>query len=173
MILAIVSAGLAGGYLTNPRLSAVHWQAGNRAIPESRVSVAGESVLWVDPAEIPADSDVAKVGLALAEGDRGGLCELMANIAAYSGLRWGELAALTIPQIDQPARTITVDRKIVEVAGKLYLEAPKNRKRRRTIYPRRTPAGYLLAERLATRIEEARAEQADGANPLGLVFPGG
>jgi integrase len=171
MISAMVSAGLVGGYITNPRLAAVHWQAGDRALPPSQVSVAGESVLWVDPAEIPADSDVAKVGLALATVDRGDLYELVANVAAYSGLRWGELAALTIPQIDQPARAITVDRKIVEVAGQLYLEAPKNRKRRRTIYPRRTPADYPLAERLAARIEEARAEQQAGANPLGLIFP--
>jgi hypothetical protein len=45
----------------------------------------------------------------------------------------------------------------------LYVEAPKNRKFRRTIYPRRMPGGYPLAERLAARIEEARAEQEAGA----------
>ena len=56
-------------------------------------------------------------------------------------------------------------------AADLYVEAPKNRKRRRTIYPVRTPAGYPLAERLAARLEQARAEQAAGANLLGLVFP--
>jgi hypothetical protein len=95
----------------------------------------------------------------------------MANTAAYSGLRWGELTALTIQQVDQAGRVITVDRKVVEVAGHLFLEAPKNRKFRRTIYPRRTPAGYPLAERLATRIEQARAEQEAGTNPLGLIFP--
>ena len=66
---------------------------------------------------------------------------------------------------------ITVDRKVVEVAGHLYVEAPKNRKFRRTIYPRRTPGGYPLAERLAARIEAARAEQEAGTNPLGLIFP--
>ena len=37
----------------------------------------------------------------------------------------------------------------------------------RTPYPRRTPAGYPLA----ARIEQARAEQAAGTNPLGLIFP--
>jgi integrase len=95
----------------------------------------------------------------------------MANTAAYSGLRWGELTALTIPRIDQAGRVITVDRKVVEVAGHLYVEAPKNREFRRTIYPRCTPGGYPLAERLATRIEQARAEQEAGTNPLGLVFP--
>jgi integrase len=97
--------------------------------------------------------------------------KLMASTAAYSGLRWGELTALTIPQVDQDARVITVDRKVVEVAGYLFLEAPKNRKHRKTIYPRRAPAGYPLAERLAARIEQARAEQEAGTNPLGLIFP--
>ena len=95
----------------------------------------------------------------------------MASTAAYSGLRWGELTALTIGQIDTGARVIMVDRKVVEVAGRLYIEAPKNRKLRRTIYPRLTPAGYPLAERLAARIEAARAEQDAGINPLGLIFP--
>ena len=52
----------------------------------------------------------------------------MASTAAYSGLRWGELTALTIGQIDQAGRVITVDRKVIEVAGHLYIEAPKNRK---------------------------------------------
>jgi integrase len=171
MISALVSMGLDGGYLANSRLARVHWQAGDRQLPAPRVSVAGESGLWVDPAEIPADSDIGKLGRALAAGLHGERDELMASTAAYSGLRWGELTALTIGQIDQAARVITVDRKVVEVAGHLYAEAPKNRKFRRTIYPRRTPAGYPLADRLAARIEQARAEQEAGANPLGLIFP--
>ena len=171
MISALVSAGLDGGYLANPRLAKVHWQAGDRQLPAPRVSVAGESGLWVDPAEIPADSDIGKLGRALAAGLHGERDELMASTAAYSGLRWGELTALTIGQVDQAARVITVDRKVVEVAGHLYVEAPKNRKFRRTIYPRRTPAGYPLAERLGARIEAVRAEQEAGINPLGLIFP--
>ena len=64
-----------------------------------------------------------------------------------------------------------MDRKVVEVAGHLYIEPPKGRKRRRTIYPRFTPSGYPLAERLAARIEAALAEQETGDNPLGLIFP--
>ena len=171
MISALVSAGLDGGYLANPRLAKVHWQAGDRPLPAPRVSIAGESGLWVAPAEIPAGGDIGKLGRALAAGRHGERDELMANTAAYSGLRWGELTALTIPQIDTAARVITVDRKVVEVAGHLYIEAPKNRKFRRTIYPRRAPVGYPLAERLAARIEAARAEQKAGINPLGLIFP--
>ena len=171
MISAMFSAGLDGGYLANPRLAKVHWQAGGRPLPAPRVSVAGESGLWVGPAEIPSDDDIARLGRALAAGRHGERDELMASTAAYSGLRWGELTAIIIAQVDQAVRVITVDRKVVEVAGHLYIEAPKNRKFRRTIYPRRTPGGYPLAERLAARIEAARAEQDAGTNPLGLVFP--
>ena len=153
MVSALVSAGLDGGYLANPRLAKVHWQAGDRPLPAVRVSTAGESVLWVDPAEIPAGGDIGKLGRALAAGRHGERDELMASTAAYSGLRWGELTALTIGQVDTGARTIAVDRKVVDVAGHLYVEAPKNRKFRRTIYPRRTPAGYPPADRLAARIK--------------------
>jgi integrase len=98
--------------------------------------------LWVDPAEIPADSDMGKLGRALAAGRHGERLELMAYTAAHSGLRWGELNALTIAQVDTAAWVITVDRKVVEVA-----------------------------RRLAARIERARAEQEAGASPLGLIFP--
>ena len=171
MLSALVAAGIEGGYLTSPRLAMVHWQAGDRPLPAQRVTVSGESALWVDPAQIPAGADIGKLGQALAAGRHGERDELMASTAAYSGLRWGELTALTIGQIDTAGRVITVDRKVIEVAGRLYIEAPKNRKSRRTIYPRITPAGYPLAERLAARIEAARAEQDAGTNPLGLIFP--
>ncbi|MGH3151284.1 MAG: tyrosine-type recombinase/integrase [Streptosporangiaceae bacterium] len=170
-ISALVTVGLQGGYLASERLAQVHWQAGDRALPPPRVSFAGESVFWVDPAEVPADADVARLGRELAAGLHGDRAELMAVTAAYSGLRWGELAGLTIGQVDPAGRVISVDRKVVEVAGHLYIEPPKNRKYRRTIYPRCTPAEYPLAELLAARLEQARREQAVGANPLGLVFP--
>jgi integrase len=171
MISAMVSAGIEAGYLASPRLSKIHWQAGDRPLPPPEITVAGEAQSWVDPAAIPSDDDIAKLGQALAAGAHGGRDELMASTAAYSGLRWGELTALTIAQVDQAARVITVDRKAVEVAGHLFVEAPKNRKHRRTIYPLCTPAGYPLAERLTSRIEEARAEQEAGTNPPGLIFP--
>ena len=124
MISALVSAGIEGGYLLNQRLAKVHWQP-RTATAAPQVSVAGESALYVDPAEIPADADVAGLGRALAAGRHGDRDELMAATAAYSGLRWGELTALTITQVDVGARVIAVDRKVVEVAGHLYIEAPE------------------------------------------------
>jgi hypothetical protein len=71
MISALVGAGIEGGYLASPRLAKVHWQAGDRPMPAPRVSVAGESALWVDPAEIPPADDVAGLGRALAAGRHG------------------------------------------------------------------------------------------------------
>ena len=171
MISALVGAGLGGGYLANPRLAKVRWQAGDRPLPPPQVSVAGESALWVDPAEIPASEDIAKVGRALAPrtargpGRADGLHRCLQRAAT------GRADRSDRPQVDPASRVIAVDCKVIEVAGHLYVEAPKNRKYRRTIYPVRTPAGYPLAERLAARAEQARAEQAAGTNPLGLVFP--
>jgi integrase len=169
-ISALVGAGIAGGYLTSPRLRLVHWQPGEyRPVPAPTVTVAGESALFVDPSEIPASTDVAKLGQALAYLDQG--YELMANFAAYTGLRWGELAALTTTQITPTTRTVDVDRKIIEISGKLFAEPPKGRKRRRTIYPAHTPQGYALADLVAARVHAAHAEQETGTNPQGLMFP--
>src|SRR5215472_7765809 len=81
---AMVTAGIRGGYLTNPRLREVYWQADGRPAPAPQGSVQGESAQFVDPAQIPAAADVAKLGQAL-----GDLYELMVNTAAYSGLRQG------------------------------------------------------------------------------------
>jgi hypothetical protein len=79
----------------------------------------------------------------------------MAYTAAYTGLRQGELFALTITQVDPAARVIDVDRKVIEVAGQLTGGAPKGRKRRKTIYPARPPG--LPARRAGRRDEPARA----------------
>jgi integrase len=168
---AMVTAGIKSGYLANPRLREVHWQAGGRPVPEPEASVSGESALWVDPAEIPAAADVERLGQALAAGRHGDLHELMANLAAYSGLRQGEEFVLTIWQITPHERVIDVNRKVVEVAGKQYIELPKGRKRRKTIYPVRTPAGYPLAAKIDGRIEQVKAEMQAGRNPQGLMFP--
>jgi hypothetical protein len=133
------------------------------ALPPPRVSVAGESVFWVDPAEVPADADVAALGQALAAGRHGDRDELMAVTAAYTGLRWGELAALTIAQVDPAARVISVDCKVVEVGGHLYVEPPKNRKYRRTIYP---------AGRTARRSSRAGPRRAGSRHqPAGTDLP--
>ena len=93
---AMVTAAIRGGYLTSPRLREVYWQAGDRPASGPEASIQGESVQFVEPAEIPAGADVARLGQALAAGRRGELHELMASTAAYSGLRQGEGFALMV-----------------------------------------------------------------------------
>ena len=168
---AMVTTGIAAGYLTNPRLAEVHWQPAGRPGAAPAVTLQGESAQFVDPSQIPSADDVALLAQGLAVGRRGDLHELMAYTAAYSGLRQGELFAVTAAQVDPETRVIDVDRKVIEVAGQLLAGAPKGRKRRKTIYPARTPHGYPLAEQIAARIAQARAEQDVGTNPAGLLFP--
>ena len=63
MISALVGGGgITGGFLASPRLKQVHWQAGERPLPAPQVTVAGESALFVGPAEIPAAADIGKLG---------------------------------------------------------------------------------------------------------------
>ena len=169
MISALTGAGIAAGYLANARLEQVHWQAKGRAVAAPRMAPAGEPVLFVDPGEIPAADDVARLGQAAAA-PRQGLYELMVAFAAYTGLRWGELAALTAGRVSPDARAVAVDRKVIEVRGRLFVEAPKNRKRQR-VYPGLTPQGWPLAGRAAARVAAVSAEQDAGASPLGLMFP--
>src|SRR6185312_4803685 len=70
MLSALAGAGIKGGYLVNPVLAEVHWQAGGRLLPAPRVTVAGAAALLADPAEIPPGG-VAGLGRALAAGPQG------------------------------------------------------------------------------------------------------
>ena len=164
MISALVGAGLEGGYLVNPRLAKVHWQAGDRPMPAPRVTVAGESALWVDPAEVPGAADVAGLGHALAAGRHGDRDELMANTAAYSGLRWGELTALTIPQIDQAGRDVVTSGPL-PVAGHLQ----HDRGVRGGLQQSWDDPGLVAADQ--PRLFERRADGLLGAAQPGAVQP--
>jgi hypothetical protein len=49
MLSAMIGAGLKGGYLVNPMLAGVHWQAGDRPLPAPKVTVAGSRRCWSTP----------------------------------------------------------------------------------------------------------------------------
>jgi integrase len=120
-------------------------------------------VLFVDPAEMPAADDVARLGQAV--GANQWLYELMVNFAAYTGLRWGELIALTAGLISRAERVVTVDGKVVEVRGHLFVEAPKNASgvaRSIRVPPRRAGRWPRWLPRGSPRMT---AEQASGRNP--------
>jgi hypothetical protein len=73
------------------------------------------------------------------------------------------MAALTADRVDAARRRILVDRQVVEGRHGLALAPPKNRRRRTTMYPARTPQGAELGKLLARRRAELPAR--------GLVFP--
>ena len=59
--------------------------------------------------------------------------EALVFVAAYSGLRWGELAGLRRRDVDLEANTLTVTRKLGEVNGTLSFGPPKTAAGRRTV----------------------------------------
>lgn len=172
LISGLVKAGIAAGYVDDPRLAMVHWQAGGRPRPEPQARQAGQSLNFVDPVGLPSHRDVAALASAtqrkrLAAWWR----ELMPYLAAYSGVRLGELLALTADDVALQARTLRVVRKVVEVEGVQLIELPKGGIVRTTIYPAISPTGFQLAEALQRRVTEALRERKAGSNPQALLFP--
>ncbi len=86
---------------------------------------------------------------------------------AYSGLRWGEMAALSADRVDTARRRIAVDRQLVETRHDLRLGPPKSRRRRTTMYPARTPGGVDLAELVERRLGELGADDILFPSPRG------
>ena len=58
---------------------------------------------------------------------------LLVKTAAYTGLRFGELAGLRHGDLEPLRRSITVRRGLVEVSGHLHVEEPKTPASRRTV----------------------------------------
>jgi integrase len=82
-------------------------------------------------------------------------------VAAYTGLRWGELAGLRVKRVDLLHRQITVAEQLLEVRGRLAFGPTKTGAGLRTVtLP--TVAAEALAEHLSVYAE---------AGPEGLVFP--
>jgi hypothetical protein len=83
-------------------------------------------------------------------------------VAAYGGLRWGELVGLRVKRVDLRHGRVTVAEQVSEVNGQLIPSPPKTEAGRRTVtLP--AVAAVALAEHLAEYAEH-------GAD--GLVFPG-
>ena len=118
--------------------------------------VAGETHLAVDPKSIPSKQDVHKLGQAAAEISGLWWMELLINLAAYSGLRLGEILDLDMSHIDTKKRHIKVEYQLLDDAGNLSRELPKWDVQRRTVFPAVTPSGYKLAEQLRRRIKEVK-----------------
>ncbi len=117
----------------------------------------------MEQADIPTAAAVHALAVAAAQRSEVWWRELQVLVVAYSGLRWGEMAALTADRVDLTRRRIVVDRQVVETRHQLSLGPPKNRRRRTTMYPARTPEGLDLAALVERRLGEL--------GPEALVFP--
>lgn len=86
---------------------------------------------------------------------------LVVKFLAYTGLRYGEMAALTVADFDMLRRRVQVRRSVTEVKGKLVWSTPKNHERRSVPFPR------FLSEDLARRMA------GKGREDLVFSAPGG
>lgn len=82
---------------------------------------------------------------------------LVVIFLAYTGLRWGEMAALTVEDVDLSRRRVRVTRSVTEVNGRLTWGSPKNHERRSVPLPR------FLASQLEKHVINTQSES--------LLFP--
>lgn len=159
-ITAMVGAGLENGLLLARQdvLRGVRWTR-----PRGEREEELERVIHVNDAEIPTARAVNDLAGAASALTKVWWRELEILLVAYSGLRWGEHAALTADRVDLAGRRIVVDRQLIETRHHLALSAPKNRRRRSTMYPARTPEGVELASLVSRRVREIRSDA--------LLFP--
>lgn len=57
-------------------------------------------------------------------------------VAAYTGLRWGELTALRVADVDSRRRRLTVSENAVRVGSQIHVGSPKSHEMRSVPYPR-------------------------------------
>ncbi|MBZ4620981.1 site-specific integrase [Mycobacterium avium subsp. hominissuis] len=88
---------------------------------------------------------------------------LVVRFLAYTGLRYGEMAALTVGDFDM-LRRVNVRRSVTEVAGKLVWSTPKNHERRSVPFPR------FLSEDLARRMDGKGRDEVVFSAPGGGVL---
>lgn len=76
-------------------------------------------------------------------GDEVGNYATVVRFLAYTGLRWGEMAALRVESFDMLRRRVNIYQAVAEVGGRLVWSTPKTHERRSVPFP------VFLAEPLA------------------------
>jgi integrase len=127
-----------------------------RLIARSPCSIKRAGTERHDEMQIATPEQVAAIAAAV-----GPRWEALVFTAAYSGLRWGELAGLRRNDVDLTTGTISITRKLAEVNGQLSFSRPKSAAGRRTI-----GIPSFVARALAVHIDLYALPGDDG-----LVFP--
>ena len=78
---------------------------------------------------------------------------LIVQILAYTGLRWGELAALRVRNVDLDRGRLSIEENAVLTGGKVIVGTPKTHKRRSVPFPRMLERP--LQEQLADKDEDS------------------
>jgi integrase len=60
---------------------------------------------------------------------------LVIRLLAYTGLRWGEMAALTVGSVDMLRRRLQITEAVAEADGRLQWKSPKDQERRSVPFP--------------------------------------
>jgi integrase len=89
---------------------------------------------------------------------------LVVRFLAYTGLRYGEMAALKVSDFDMLRRRVNVRQSVTEVSGKLTWSTPKGHERRSVPFPK------FLAEELAGRMKGKRRDAYVFEAPAGGVL---
>jgi integrase len=164
---ALVAAGLESGLLLARQdvLRGVHWSKELDGPDELE-----DSGRFVEQADIPTADAVHALARAMAERSGAWWRQAQILMVAYSGLRYGEMAALTADRVDAERRRIVVDRQVIETRHGLQSSVPKSRRKRTTMYPATTPLGVDLGAMVARRWAEVAASP-EASTPPGLLFP--
>lgn len=170
LIRSLVRVGVDGGFLTDQSVSETAWRNRTAHAKTAKAAVQGRSKVFQDPGLLPGHDDVAALGRAM--GEKHSRWELATNLAAYSGIRLGEMIGLRATSFDPAERLFRVTVQVQEVDGAQTEELPKRGKTRAVIFPHTTPGGYALEEAVRLRIDEVQRELGAGINPRGLMFPG-
>lgn len=83
--------------------------------------------------------------------------DLLVELAAYSGLRAGELAGLRVGRVDLLRREVTVAQTVVDVRGRLVFDKPKSKAGQRTV--RELPPS--LCQRVARHVAASGLAKGD------------
>jgi integrase len=89
---------------------------------------------------------------------------LVVRFLAYTGLRYGEMAALSVKNFDMLRRRVNIRQSVTEVAGKLTWSTPKGHERRSVPFPK------FLVEDLAAQMEGKGREDLVFQAPAGGVL---
>lgn len=142
-------------------------KAANALAQMTKAAVADRRLSFDPCQNVPLPAEHCNEQRFLSAGEVGMLADVIESryrvlvlVAAYGGLRWGELAGLRRRRVDLLRGTITVAETLVEVAGDLSFGQPKTQKSRRVV-----PLPRRVVRELDAHLEAFTAADADA-----LVF---